>query len=488
MSSSETSGASAGGGAGGGASEPATPAVTPAATPAATLSPSEQLMAQGRQQVADKKWADAITTYKQVVALDAASHAARHNEAICHVHLRDYDKALEAVNRALQTKGGDKVAKYLSTKATVLMQKSRRAEAVEAVEAGLKLDPSLASLKEHAALKAPASAPAASSSSSAPSSSSTSSASASSSSASASSVALQVPPAPPAAAEPLAAPPGGLTSALAVLRPVALALLLVYFLPLDPALTAACWRFFLIATELCNVAVLLRKHVLPVLPASLTMATVQGSAQRAAVGAMADLGLPSVVLPVMLFIYSPRPSALALLVAFPAAVLNTYYACEAACGAPVVGALLAQHVAPRLTAYLVPGVGAGAAGEERRKRLVQGLVESAARYEVYACLILAALALTPLRNLGLATATGTLLYSKFIFNDLSRKVWREVHGSVRGALGSAWVPGAVGAPLLRGYDWCAGAAYSSATRSLAAAQERQRPGASPGAGSSCSVQ
>ena len=206
---------------------------------------------------------------------------------------------------------------------------------------------------------------------------------------------------------------------------------------------------------------------------------------------MSDLGQSSIVLPILLIIYSPNPSALALLASFPCAALNLYYACEAACAAPAVGALLGTHLAPRLTAYLVPSA-AGASGEDRRKRLVQGLVEAGARYEIYAVLVLLGLLLTPLRNFGLTLSLATLLYSKFIFNEPSRRVWKELDGSTRGVLQATWVPAAVGAPLQRGYEWASAFAYQRATGSLQAAQERAQSGGAGAAGAaaaaSCSVQ
>ena len=110
-------------------------------------------MAAGRKQVAEKDWRGAIETYKQAVAADDTSHAARHNIAVCYISLAEFALALENVNRALQ-KGGSGCAKYFSTKATILLALKRREEAVECVQTGLKLDPEYANLKSHAALSA----------------------------------------------------------------------------------------------------------------------------------------------------------------------------------------------------------------------------------------------------------------------------------------------------------------------------------------------
>ena len=110
-------------------------------------------MAEGRAQVAAGSYRAAIDTYRQAVAADDASHAARHNLALCFLSLGEHASALENVNRALQ-KGGSGTAKYFSTKATILLALRRREEAVDCVKAGLALDPAYANLKEHAALKA----------------------------------------------------------------------------------------------------------------------------------------------------------------------------------------------------------------------------------------------------------------------------------------------------------------------------------------------
>ena len=470
-------------------SEPAAPPPVSAAT---------DLMGQARTLVASKSFAPAIELYKQVVALDDSSHAARHNIAVCHLHLRQYPLALETVNRALQ-KGGDKVAKYYATKATALlhMPGNRQEEAAECVRQGLAIDKDLPSLLTHDALKPRSSAPSSSSSSGSSTSSSTSSTSSTSSSSSSASSsvhrgtygAIDFPRGTPAKPEPLDAPLTALTRTLAIARPLSLALLLAYFLPLSPALTAASWRFFLLATALCNALVLLHRHILPHLPAASTLTSLAGmqaaatvAAQRAT-GCLTDLGLPSIALPPMLLLYSPRPSALALLVAAPAAALNLHYALEAACGLPGVGPLLASTLAPRLTRALVPGA-EGVQGEERRKRLVQGLVALGARAEVWGFLALLAVALTPLRNLGLTVSVGTLLYSKYAFNEHSRGAWRELDEGLRAQLARGWVPGA----LARGYDAAAAFAFARATASLVAAQQRSQGASSAAAPSSCSVQ
>ncbi len=109
-------------------------------------------MAEGRALVGAGKWREAITPYQQAIAADSSSHAARHNLALCHLNLREHPLALEAVNRALQ-KGGDKVAKYFSTKATILLALQRREEAADCVQQGLALDATYANLLQHAARK-----------------------------------------------------------------------------------------------------------------------------------------------------------------------------------------------------------------------------------------------------------------------------------------------------------------------------------------------
>jgi DnaJ family protein C protein 7 len=450
----------------------------------------EALRTEGSAAYKDGRYKDAIELYRQAVAADETSHKARHNIALCHMQLREWPAALEAVNRALAKDSAE--GKYHMTRGRVLVEMKRFDEARAAFDVaksgGKDVDADLAAMARRI-LAMPA-----------PSSSSSSSSSSSASAAPARAPA--VPPRRPGADAderrlvmgpdgfPIVKAPvpeapivegGALPGLPGYVQAAARAVMLVagagYWLPLGAAPAALAFRAFFGAALCAEGARFLATNGAPPNPLrdrAGAWAWPQLSGLR--MSAAADAPAIGAALTCLM----ARPHALLAIGFVPVGATHLMYALEWLCdeargpvarASPRAAAALADG-ARRATDLLVQGLPGG--GALRRKALLLALVKAQAAAEVALLVALVALLAFPAhRSVVAIFLLGQCLYLRLLFSPYSRAVFEAADRVVKDrVLAMPMCPEVV----RKTYEWLRATAVQRLTKTFTEAAERAQAG------------
>jgi hypothetical protein len=408
----------------------------------------ETLRNEGSAAYKDGRYKEAIELYRQAVAADETSHKARHNIALCHMQLREWPAALEAVNRALAKDSAE--GKYHLTRGRVLVEMKRFDEARAAFDVakrgGKDVDSDLAALARRILATPPPSSAASSSASAAPP--------------------ARAPAVPPRRAgadaderhlvmgpdgfpivkapvpeAPIVeggALPGLPGYALAAARAVMLVAGAGYWLPLGAAATTAAFRAFFGAALCAEGARFLAANGTPPNPLR-DRAGAWAWLQLAGLRMSAAADAPAIG--AALTCLMARPHALLAIGFMPVGATHVMYALEWLCDetrGPVArvsarAAAALSDGARRVTDALVRGLPGG--GALRRKALLLALVKAQAASEIALLVALIALLAAPAhRSVVAIFLLGQCLYLRLLFSPYSRAVFEAMDRAIRGSV------------------------------------------------------